>query len=479
MVFAARRGCRAHRALAGRTRRLDRSTSCCRSAAFLAGVALLGPFVLTRFDLYAATLTLAAVCAILYRRRTLGPVLLGVAIATKIYPAVLLPLLVARTWRREGRPAALTALGGDRRHVAAHLPSVRGRRARGRRAERLAPARAAAADREPRLGVLLALHHALGMPLGWASGSGSQNLTGTVATVASAADDDRRRCGARARLGALCPRRCRERRAVRALRGRRGRRLRRVRQGRLAAVPDLAARDRRARPGTPGASPRSRCSSSRARSRACWFPSDYWELVKQFDPTASWLVLVRDLVLVAALRRARRQWQARDGRTRSGPGNSNRPDRRRPAARGVALDEHALDPDAARRRPRSAPASPCASAGWRASVLTPITESCGPGHPDVRDRGRAAGLHARVGRLHVRVRADDGGHATVEPAGRARSSRSSPRRGRRRGSTGVVSRSLVDELVDDLPHAPRRLQRERAHHVDRRRPGCRRGRRRR
>ena len=34
--------------------------------------------------------------------------------------------------------------------------------------------------------MLLALHHALGMPLGWASGSGSQNLTGTVAAVASA-----------------------------------------------------------------------------------------------------------------------------------------------------------------------------------------------------------------------------------------------------------------------------------------------------
>ena len=34
-------------------------------------------------------------------------------------------------------------------------------------------------------GVLLALHHALGMPLGWASGSGSQNLTGTVAGVAA------------------------------------------------------------------------------------------------------------------------------------------------------------------------------------------------------------------------------------------------------------------------------------------------------
>jgi hypothetical protein len=30
-----------------------------------------------------------------------------------------------------------------------------------------------------------------------------------------------------------------------------------------------------------------------------WFPSDYWELVKQFDPSASWAVLARDLVLVA------------------------------------------------------------------------------------------------------------------------------------------------------------------------------------
>ena len=50
---------------------LGASTAGSRSSvgAFLAGVALLGPFVLTRFDLYAAALTLAAVCAILYRRR--------------------------------------------------------------------------------------------------------------------------------------------------------------------------------------------------------------------------------------------------------------------------------------------------------------------------------------------------------------------------------------------------------------------------
>jgi hypothetical protein len=32
-----------------------------------------------------------------------------------------------------------------------------------------------------------------------------------------------------------------------------------------------------------------------------WFPFRYWDLVKEFDPLASWLVLVRDLLLVALL----------------------------------------------------------------------------------------------------------------------------------------------------------------------------------
>jgi hypothetical protein len=30
-----------------------------------------------------------------------------------------------------------------------------------------------------------------------------------------------------------------------------------------------------------------------------WFPFRYWELALEFDTAASWLVLVRDLVLVA------------------------------------------------------------------------------------------------------------------------------------------------------------------------------------
>jgi hypothetical protein len=30
-----------------------------------------------------------------------------------------------------------------------------------------------------------------------------------------------------------------------------------------------------------------------------WFPFRYWDLANSLDPTASWLVVVRDVVLVA------------------------------------------------------------------------------------------------------------------------------------------------------------------------------------
>jgi hypothetical protein len=266
--------------------------------AFLAGVALLGPFVLTRFDLYAAALTLAALCAILHRRRTLGPALLGVAIATKIYPAVLLPLLVARTWRRDGRPAALTALAlSIGTSLLIYLPfavlapegvvrSVWRQLGRPLQIESLGS------------GVLLALHHAAGMPLGWASGSGSQNLTGTVATVASAVTTI---VGAAALLLVW----------VRFARGDAGSDARFVRYA-AASIVAFVAFGKVLSPqflvwllaivvlvrGARGSAAIALLLVACALTRV-WFPSDYWDLVKQFDPTASWLVLVRDLVLVA------------------------------------------------------------------------------------------------------------------------------------------------------------------------------------
>jgi uncharacterized membrane protein len=266
-------------------------------AAFLAGVALLGPFVLTRFDLYAATLTLAAVCAILYRRRVLGPVLLGVAIATKIYPAVLLPLLVARIWRREGRPAALTALAlSVGTSLLIYLPfailapegvmrSVWRQLGRPLQIESLGSS------------VLLALHHALGMPLSWASGSGSQNLTGTVAAVASGLTTI---VGVAALVLVWV---CYARGDVSDARF--------VRYA-AAAVVAFVAFGKVLSPqflvwllaivvlvqGVRGIAAITLLVAACALTRV-WFPSDYWDLVKQFDPTASWLVLLRDLVLVA------------------------------------------------------------------------------------------------------------------------------------------------------------------------------------
>jgi hypothetical protein len=265
--------------------------------ALLLGVALLGSFVMTRFDLYAAACTLAALCAILHRRDRLGAALLGIAIATKIYPAVLLPLLVVRIWRREGRAAALRGLGltiGTA--LAIYLPfavlapegvarSVWRQVGRPLQIESLGSA------------VLLALHHAAGMPLGWASGNGSQNLTGTVAVVASLLTTV-------AGLAALILV------WLRFARGDTESAARFARYG-AAAIVAFVAFGKVVSPQflvwllavvvlVPG---RRGIGASGLLLAACaltrlWFPRTYWDLVKQFDPSASWLVLARDLLLV-------------------------------------------------------------------------------------------------------------------------------------------------------------------------------------
>ena len=266
-------------------------------SSFLLGVALLGPFVLTRFDLYAAAVTLAAICAILHRRDRLGSALLGLAIATKIYPAVLLPLLVTRIWRREGPAAALKGLGLTAgTALAIYLPFAI-----------LAPEGVARSvwrqvGRPLQIesfgsGVLLGLHHAAGMPLAWASSSGSQNLTGTVAAAASVmttivglaalalvwvrfARGDTESAARFARYGAA---------AIVAF----------VAFGKvispqflvwLLAVVVLV-------PGRRGAAATALLLIACTLTRL-WFPDSYWDLVKQFDLTASWLVLARDIVLV-------------------------------------------------------------------------------------------------------------------------------------------------------------------------------------
>jgi glycosyl transferase family 87 len=79
----------------------------------LAGVAplALGTVVLTRFDLWPAALTAAALASLLTGRDRVGAGVLGLAAAAKLYPAVLLPLALVWTLRRRGRREALLALG--------------------------------------------------------------------------------------------------------------------------------------------------------------------------------------------------------------------------------------------------------------------------------------------------------------------------------------------------------------------------------
>jgi uncharacterized membrane protein len=274
-----------------------------RTAAALGLVAvsplLLGSVVLTRFDLWPAALTAGALAALVYGRDRLGAGLLGAAIAAKLYPVVLLPLLAAWLWRRGGRREALVGVGlAVAVPVLAYLPflvvepepvlsSIGRQLTRPLQIESLGAA------------VLVALHHVADLPLGWASSHGSQNLTGVVAVVAAVllslaqpgalawiwwrfargpADAERLVLHAAAAVVAfvalgkvlspqfllwLVP-------LVPLVLGRRGL----VASGLLALALLLTH---------------------------AWFPGRYWDYVWTFDETTSWLVLSRDLVLVGLL----------------------------------------------------------------------------------------------------------------------------------------------------------------------------------
>jgi hypothetical protein len=253
-----------------------------------------GSVVLSRFDLWPAALVAAAVAAVATGWWRLGSVVLGLAVAVKLYPAVLVPLAVASAWRRKGRRAALVSLALVVGVAAAvFLPfvvlspggvwdSVSGQLRRPLQLESLGSA------------VLLAAHHSFGVGVTVASSHGSQNLAGdgpdalaAVLTalqlafllwiwIAYARGRLRFLEAAAAALAAfvafgkvLSPQFLIWLIAAVALvPGRRG----------LAAMGLLAAA---------------------LVLTQVWFPFRYWELANDLDATPSWLVLARDVVLVA------------------------------------------------------------------------------------------------------------------------------------------------------------------------------------
>ena len=76
-------------------------------ALLVAAPAVLGWVIVLRYDLWPAALTAATMPCVVVVRYRAGAVFLGLAILAKVYPVVLLPLLVAYAWRNAGRREAV------------------------------------------------------------------------------------------------------------------------------------------------------------------------------------------------------------------------------------------------------------------------------------------------------------------------------------------------------------------------------------
>ena len=263
------------------------------------GSLALGPVVLSRFDLWPATLTVGAVALLVCERRRSAFALLALAFAAKLFPVVILPPMLVYVWRRNGRRQAVgSGVSFLAVALACFVPflvlsphgvwaSLAGQATRPLQIESLGAS------------VLLAAHQVAGFGLTMGVGHGSNNLVGsvphTVAMVQAVlqplvlialwigfyrgpADHDRliRTCAAcicafiafgkvlsPQYLVWLLP-------IVPLLRGRRG-----LIAGTLLILAMVLTQ--------------------------LWFPYRYLDLVYGFDARASWLVVSRDFTLIALL----------------------------------------------------------------------------------------------------------------------------------------------------------------------------------
>jgi len=156
--------------------------------AFVAGVAALplGAVALTRFDFWPAFLLLVALALEIGGRSRFAALVLGLAIAAKIYPIVVAPLLLVHAWRRGGARETLVVAGVMAATIAVVFAPF----------AVLAPRRVASSLWE-QLGrplqieslgsaLVIALHRVAGVAAGSGYSHGSYNLTGSAASIATA-----------------------------------------------------------------------------------------------------------------------------------------------------------------------------------------------------------------------------------------------------------------------------------------------------
>ena len=260
---------------------------------------LLGSVLLSRFDLWPMAIVAGALAAIVWGRLRLGSGLLGLGVAAKLWPGVLVPLVLTYVWRERGRREALVCAGVFGAVVVlCFLPflvlapvdvldSVWRQARRPLQIESLGSS------------VLLAAHHAFGLDLTMKSSSGSQNLQGrlpdTVAVIQGLLQ-----------LGVLVAL------WVSFARGTMSRE--RLLRYSAAVICAFIALGKVLSPQfliwlipvVPLVQGRRGLTASALLAAALvltqlWFPYRYWDLALHFDTTASWLVLARDVVLLALL----------------------------------------------------------------------------------------------------------------------------------------------------------------------------------
>jgi hypothetical protein len=257
----------------------------------------LGSVMLSRFDLWPAALTAAALALLVAGRFRLGLGTLGLATAAKLYPALLAPIAVVHVWRRRGRREALICAAAFLGVFAAIVLPFALVAPGGvwdsfwRQAGRPLQIESLGA------GLLLAAHQLFGLELTMESSHGSQNLAGGAADVLAAAST-------LVQVAALM--------AIWVWYARGPANRERLLAASAAAVCAFVAFGKVLSPQfliwliplVPLVGGRRGLVGSGLLAAALvltqlWFPFRYWELALEFEPAASFLVLARDLVLVA------------------------------------------------------------------------------------------------------------------------------------------------------------------------------------